>query len=162
MLNFKKQSLEKYLNQLASKEPAPGGGSAAALCGALGASLISMVAHYSIGRKKDRNIEGKIKKNLIKSEKIRKRLLELVDLDAKAYLAVVKARKQGNAAKKKAALKRASQVPLEVCGLCQDATQLLPFLVEHGNPYLLSDVKVSGEMLLAAFNSALVNVKVNQ
>ncbi|MCX5681578.1 MAG: cyclodeaminase/cyclohydrolase family protein [Candidatus Omnitrophica bacterium] len=158
---FKNQTLDKYLSQLSSKEPIPGGGSAAALVGATGASLICMVAHYSQGRKQSKIVEKKISDYLKKAEKIRKRLIELVDLDAKVYLALAKTPKSDKDKRKKA-LKKAQDVPLEVCRLCYAAIQLIPFLAKKGNPYLLSDVECAVEMLLAAFRSAFANIKANQ
>lgn len=158
---YKNQTLRKYLQELSLRVPVPGGGSAAALSGALGAALISMVANYSIRKDKTRPTDHQVKDILRESEKIRKRLLEIVDLDAKAYLGVVKTRK-ANSRVKNAALKKAREVPLETCRLCYKAVELTPFLVEHGNQHLLSDVRVALELLIAAFNSALVNVEINQ
>ncbi|MFA5059852.1 MAG: cyclodeaminase/cyclohydrolase family protein [Candidatus Omnitrophota bacterium] len=161
MKKFKNHTLQEYLKQLSLKVPVPGGGSAAALVGSLGAALISMVANYSIGRNKPKDVERKIKDILKKSESIRLRLMELVDLDAQAYLKVVKTR-HASPQIKKAALKKAAGVPAEVCRLCYEAILLTPFLVEKGNRYLVSDIQVATEMLLAAFNSAIINVEVNQ
>ncbi len=158
---FKNQPLKKYLDQLASRQPAPGGGSAAALVGALGAGLISMVANYSIGKGKSKQAEKKIKALLIKSERLRAGLFELVDLDAQAYLNVVKTRKADLMTRQKA-LKKAREIPLKVSRLCYQAVGLTPDLVKFGNPYLLSDVKVAIEFLQAAFQSAMFNVEVNQ
>ena len=161
MSHFKNFTLKKYLDVLSEKTPVPGGGSAAALTAALGAALISMVANYSLGKGKPPSVERRIKDVLKKSEKIRRRLLELVDLDAQAYLQVVKARHKSPAEKEKAK-KAARRVPLEVGWLCYSAVELAPVLVEHGNKFLLSDVQVAVEFLLAAFKSAMVNIEVNQ
>jgi formiminotetrahydrofolate cyclodeaminase len=161
MTLFKNQTLIQYLDQLSSKDPAPGGGSAAALVGAAGVSLICMVARYSQNRQQDKAVEKKISVYLKKAESIRKRLVTLIDLDAQAYLAVVRTRKSEQSKRRKA-LKKARAVPLEVCRLCYAAIQLLPFLVTKGNPYLLSDVECAVEMLLAAFRSAVANVQANQ
>ena len=160
MRKYKNHTLKEYSDQLSLRVPVPGGGSAAALAGSLGAALISMVANYSLG-KKSKAIDGQIKKLLFKSEKIRKHLLELVDLDAQAYLQVVKTR-HASAAVKKKALKKASDIPREVCRSCFSAVELTPFLVENGNRYLISDIEVAVELLNAAFNSALINVETNQ
>lgn len=154
-------TISRYLDRLAARDPVPGGGSAAALTGALGAALISMVANYSLGRKHSEEVERRIKEILRENEKIRKRLLILVDLDAKAYLGVVKTRRAAPKIKQKA-LSKARLVPLEVCRLCHQAVMLTPFLVEKGNPHLVSDIKVALELLLAAFRSAMVNVEVNR
>ncbi|MDP8266084.1 MAG: cyclodeaminase/cyclohydrolase family protein [Candidatus Aceula meridiana] len=161
MKKFKNQSLAQYLKNLASKNPAPGGGSAAALVAATGVSLISMAARYSLKKNQSSKAQAKLKSLIKKSDKMRLRLLDLVDLDAKAYLEVVKTRK-GPVAKKKAALKKAQAAPLEVCRLSYAAIGLTPFLAKEGNLHLLSDVKCAVEMLLAAFQSAVANVEVNQ
>lgn len=161
MERFKDQTLQQYLQRLSERTPTPGGGSAAALAGALGAALISMVANYSLGKGKPPQIEKEIKKILQQSEKLRKRLLQLVDLDAQAYLGVVKARKKSDKIKKTAA-QRAREVPLEICQRCYEAVELTPYLVHHGNTYLISDVQVANELLLAAFKSAVINVQINQ
>src|SRR3989344_1082898 len=157
MSNFKSFTLTQYLDVLSQRTPVPGGGSAAALTAALGAALLSMVANYSLGKGKPQAIENKIQKILNKSEQLRKRFLELVDLDAEAYLKVAQAG-QGDAKAKKAALKGARAVPLEVGRLCYSAVQLAPDLVKYGNRYLISDVQVAVEFLLAAFKSAMINV----
>ena len=161
MKKYKDQTLAKYLDALSSKTPVPGGGSAGALAGALGAGLISMVANYSIGKGKPKDVERKIKGSLKVSEKIKKRLLALVDLDAEAYLGVVNSKNAGTKLRNSALLK-AREVPLEVCLLCYRAIELTPYLVAHGNKNLLSDVKVAAEILLAAYNSAMINVRINQ
>jgi len=146
------------------RTPTPGGGSAAALTAALGVSLLSMVANYSKGKSASRFVENKINQLLKANEKSRKRLLELVDLDAQAYLKVVRTRKseQSSPAVRQKALKSARQVPLEVSKICYQSIQQAPFLVAKGNKYLLSDVEVAVEFLFAAFSSAMINVRVNQ
>ena len=160
MKKFKHHTITEYLDVLASKAPVPGGGSAAALTAAVGVALLSMAAHYSLGRGGREN-DSRIKAVLQRSERIRRRLMELVDLDAEAYLNVVKTRK-ADARKKWAALQGAIRVPREVGQLCYRAIQLTPDLVKKGNPHLLSDVEVAAELLLAAFKSAMINVAVNQ
>ena len=161
MKKLKNQTLTQYVNILSQKVPVPGGGSAAALNGALGVALIEMVANYSLGRSPSKRVENRIRKIIEKSGVIRERLLELVDLDAEAYLKVVKTRK-ASAKEKKAALKEACNVPKEVGALCQKAMGLTSFLVEHGNKYLVSDIEVAIEILFAAFKAAHINIKVNQ
>ena len=160
MQRFKNYTLQQYVEQLSKRTPVPGGGSATALAAALGAALISMVAHYSLGKGKPAFIEKRIKKILRESERLRKRFLTLVDLDARAYLAVVKSRKKSSKVKK-ASLKKAREVPLEVCNRCYEAVELTPFLVHHGNVHLVSDIQVANELLLAAFKSAMINVEIN-
>lgn len=158
MKKFKNYTLKEYSDVLSQKTPIPGGGSAVALSAALGAGLISMVANYSKGKSHDARIEKEIQKILNKSEKLRKRFLDLVDLDAQAYMKVVKARNKGEQAKRKAQA-QSQKVPLEICRLCYGAVQLTPFLVSKGNKYLVSDVEVAVELLLSAFNASLAFLK---
>lgn len=160
-MKYKTHTLQEYLQVLSERTPVPGGGSAAALVGSLGAGLISMVANYSLNRGQGPQVESKIKSILKKSKTIRKRLLDLVDLDAQAYLNVVKNRKS-SPEKRKKALRQARAVPQEVCRLCTQALELTPFLVRKGNKYLLSDIQVAVEFLLAAFSAAKINVEINQ
>lgn len=161
MKKYKNHTLQEYLKVLSQKTPTPGGGSTAALSGALGSALLCMVARYSLSRGKPKTVEQKISGVLRQCTTIQNALLDLVDLDAQAYLAVVKARKL-NAKAKQAALKKARQVPLKVCRLCFQAVAVAPYLVEHGNKYLLSDVEVALDMLQAAYSGAMANVRANQ
>jgi len=161
MKKYKNHTLTEYVDVLSKKVPVPGGGSAAALTGALGVALIEMVANYSQGRSSSKRTENRIQKILQHSTQLRQRLMELVDLDAQVYLKVVQTRK-APAKEKKAALKDACDVPREVGKLCYKAVRMTPFLVEQGNPYLISDIEVAIEMLLAAYNSARINVEINK
>ena len=160
MKKFKDYTLEEFNDVLSKKTPVPGGGAAAALMAATGAALISMVANYSKGKGKSAGVEKRIVRILKQNEQIRRRLLALVDLDAQAYLSVVQAR-QASAAVKRQALGKAANVPREVCRLCYKAIESAPYLVEQGNSSLISDIGVAAEMLLAAFNAALINVEAN-
>ena len=120
-----------------------------------------MVANYSIGRKANTAAMNKRFETILKkSEVIRKRLLELASLDSEAYLQLCAARSLDKKAQKSAS-KVARAVPLEICKLCYQALDLTPFLVAQGNPYLLSDVEVSVELLTAGFNGAIVMVRIN-
>ena len=99
-------------------------------------------------------------KLLAKSETMRHRLLQLASEDAQAYLAVVAARSK-DARAQRAAAARAAAVPKEICRLCYKAVELTPFLVAKGNPYLLSDVEVAIELLMASFSSSVIMVRAN-
>ncbi len=157
---YRNQSIKKYLDDLAAKKPAPGGGSAAALAAALGASLLSMVANFTVGKDKYKQFEQEIKSSLSKSEKIRKKLLELVDLDVITYNKVAKNKKKSLALYQKS-LKEAASVPLEITQNSLEALELCPILEAKGNKYLKSDVQVARELLIAAIHSAVVNVRIN-
>ena len=105
--------------------------------------------------------EDRLQRILDQAGRIHDRLLELVDLDAEAYLEVVAARTLSDKEKKKA-LKAAAAVPAEIARWCRKAVGLTPFLVKEGNPYLLSDVEAALELLWAAYRSAMMNVEANQ
>jgi len=145
--SYQKVSLKKYLDDLAARIPAPGGGSASALVSALGFSLLSKVINFTIGKAKYRRYEKEIKRILRLTELNRKRLLELVDLDARSF--------------KSKNIKKATEIPLEVCKICAKTLKLCPILKKKGNQNLISDVECAREFLKAGFKGALENVKVN-
>ncbi|PIQ88872.1 MAG: hypothetical protein COV72_06235 [Candidatus Omnitrophica bacterium CG11_big_fil_rev_8_21_14_0_20_42_13] len=153
---YKNTSIKKYLDDLAAKKPAPGGGSAAALSCALGCALLSMSANFSIGKEKYKKYEKELKGILAKSENYRKRFLELADLDVRAYSAYAKAKDKKVKVKAK---KYSQQVVKEISSLSYKAVQLCPALAEKGNAYLINDVLAGAELLNAGFNSALVNIE---
>ncbi len=154
-------SLQEYTKRLASREPIPGGGSAAALVASVGTALIAMVGQYALKRPQGKKVATQIRRIIREANRLRQRFLVLVDLDAQVYLKVVQT-KNASVSKKASALKKAREIPLEVCRLCYEATGLTPPLVKYGSRYLLSDVEVAVELLSAAFNAAMANVKVNQ
>ena len=160
----------EYLDDLASKKPAPGGGSAAAAVGALGVSLLSMVANFTVGKEKYKDAEPEIKQILSSTEKIREELQKLVDEDVTAYQKVSAAYKmpkqteQEKEARTEAiqtALKDAMAVPLATCRNLAEAMKLCEPLLEKGNVNLVSDVGVGAELIASGFASAVLNVEVN-
>ena len=146
-MEYKNQNLIKYLDDLSAKLSAPGGGSAAALNAAMGASLISMVINFTLGKPKYAAFEPELKEILAKSEKLRKDFLGMVDLDVVAY--------QSKDPRK------ALDVPLMLARLCCEAAKLCPPLVKKGNVNLISDVAVAAVFLEAAFVAACFNVEIN-
>jgi len=162
--------LKNYLDDLAGKKPAPGGGSAAAFSAALAVSLLSMVANFTVGKEKFKAVEAEIKKSLALSEDLRLRLLALVDEDVAGYkkvAAAYKLPKESAEDKKKRgveiekALKEALAAPFAVCKCCHQAIKLCPVLAEKGNVNLVSDVGVAVVLLESAFQSGLINVEIN-
>lgn len=141
------KTLKRYLDDLAAKLPAPGGGSAAALNAALGTALISMVVNFTLGKPRYAQYEPELKDALKRSEKLRERFLELVDLDVVAY--------------KSKNMRDALDIPFMVCRLSFEAIKLCPPLIEKGNVNLVSDVAVAAVFLEAAFTSACFNVDIN-
>jgi formiminotetrahydrofolate cyclodeaminase len=168
--SYRRQRLEKYLDDLAAKLPAPGGGSVVALVGALGIALLSMVSNFTLGKEDYRQSEEEIDKILQKSEDLRDRLTELVDEDIRVYSRVSYAyRLPGKTDKEKEvrsqaiekACKQALIVPLEVARSCREGLDLARRLVEIGNVKLVSDVGVAAGLLEAALKGAELNVKIN-
>lgn len=163
-------SINSYLEAAAARTPAPGGGSVSALTGALGASMVSMVANFTVGKKKYEDVQDEIKSILSESEKLRLRLTELVDEDIKAYSAVSSAyslsKETDNERKTRAeqisrATKDAVGIPLEAAGCCFRVLELCRSLVDIGNRNLISDVGVAVLLAEAALRGADVNVEVN-
>lgn len=146
-MSYRNKTLTKYLDDLAARLPAPGGGSAAALNAALGASLISMVVNFTLGKPKYAKYEAELKEIFEKSEKLRNEFLNLVDLDVTAY-----------GSKN---LRDAFDVPFMVARLCFEGIKLCPPLVKKGNLRLASDVAVAAVMLEAAFVAAYFNIEIN-
>ncbi|MDD2752992.1 MAG: cyclodeaminase/cyclohydrolase family protein [Candidatus Omnitrophica bacterium] len=144
---YKDTSIEKYLTDLAARLPAPGGGSAAALNAAMGAALISMVINFTLGKPKYEKYEKELKKMLEGSEKLRKKFLELVDLDVVAY--------------KSKNLNDALNIPFMTARLSFEGIKLCPPLIRKGNLNLISDVVVAAVLLESAFVSAVFNVEIN-
>lgn len=144
---YKNESLKKYLDDLAARLPVPGGGSAAALNAALGASLISMVVNFTLGKPKYAAYEKELRQVLKDSEKLREEFLHLVDLDVTAY--------------QSRNLRSALNVPFMVCRLCFEGIKLCPALIKKGNVNLISDVAVAAILLESAFASAYFNVEIN-
>ncbi len=146
-MNYKESTLTKYLEDLAAKLPAPGGGSAAALSAALGAALITMVVNFTLGKPKYLKYEKDLQFILKESEALRLRFLDLVDLDVVAY--------------QSKDIRGALDVPFMVCRLCFEAIKLCPPLIKKGNPNLISDVAVAAVLLESAFFGANFNVEIN-
>lgn len=165
-----RKTLNAFLDELASSSPAPGGGSVAALSGALGAALTSMVCNLTMGKKKYADVEGDLKKVLEQSEQLRDQFTELIDRDTQAFNKVMEAyalpkdtdpQKALRAAAVRGATKEATLVPLEVMKHCIDALALAQSVASKGNAQSVSDAGVSALMLHAALEGAGLNVRIN-
>jgi formiminotetrahydrofolate cyclodeaminase len=165
-----RKSLNAFLDELASSSPAPGGGSVAALSGALGAALTSMVCNLSVGKKKYADVEDELKNVLAQSEHLREQFTELIDRDTVAFNKVMEAfalpketepQKALRAAAIREATKEATLVPLEVMKHCIDALALAQTVAAKGNANSVTDAGVSALMLHAAVEGAGLNVRTN-
>ncbi len=164
------KTVTKFLDELASNSPAPGGGSVAALAGALGSALTSMVCNLTIGKKKYLEAEGEMKHILQQSENLRTMFTKLIDKDTEAFNKVMEAyglpketedQKALRSAAIQGATKEAALVPLEVMKHCIDALALAKTVAHKGNTNSLSDAGVSALMIRAACESAALNVRIN-
>ena len=162
--------LSGFLGELASDSPTPGGGSVAALCGALGAALNSMVANLTIGKKKYADVEDDMKEALAGAETLRVELTQMIDEDAAAFdkvMAALKMSKETEAEKalRKTALQQAlvdaATIPLAVMEMCVGVIRLARPVAEHGNVNAVSDAGVAALVARAGVHAAGLNVRIN-
>lgn len=160
------QSVQSFLDQLASSSPTPGGGSVAALTGALAAGLISMVCHLTVGRPRYAAFEAEAQAILAQTEAIRARLTDLIQIDVAAYSTVVAAYKlpkddSTRSAAIAAAMVVATDVPLQIA---EQAAALLPLalpVAQNGNRTAVGDVVAGAQLAVACVYAALINVDAN-
>lgn len=159
-----------FLDELASSAPAPGGGSVAALSGALGAALVSMVCNLTLGKKAYAGVQDDIGDLLAQSEALRAKLTGLLEEDVKAYTGYSKAAKMPRATDDEkaeravamlAALKVATDVPLSIAETAVEVMDLCQPAADKGNKWAVSDAGVAVLMAEAALRSAALNVLIN-
>ncbi|APH53274.1 Methenyltetrahydrofolate cyclohydrolase [Granulibacter bethesdensis] len=169
-VSFKDESVEAFLEQLASKASTPGGGSAAAVMGAIGAALSSMVCNLTIGKKKYAEVEEELKGVLAQADALRLKLIAAIEEDVQAFDAVMgaygmpKATEEEQAARKEAiqkALHLATDAPLDCARLCRDAIDLAEIVSRKGNAAVISDGGVAVLAAHAGLRSSALNVYVN-
>ncbi len=169
-MSFAEMSLGTFVDELASGKPAPGGGSAAALAGALGAALVSMVANLTVGREKFKAVEPEVKAILVKSEDLRRRLLNYIEDDVAAFNAYSAAAKlpkdtdEQKAARSAAiqkALINAVDPPMDTARACVEVLDLCTPIAEMGNVQAVSDAGVGALMAEAGMRAAALNVQIN-
>jgi len=164
------QKLEKFLSDLASSKPAPGGGSAAAVAGALAAALSSMVANLTIGKEKYAEVEEKFEDILKRTDNLRREFLEAIKKDIAAYTEVMDAYKapkdtsEQKEARKKAiqqALKGATEPPFEMAELAIEVLELSKECAVSGNQHAVTDAGASAILADATVRTSLLNVDIN-
>ncbi len=163
-------SVEKFLDDLAGGNPTPGGGSAAAIMGAMGAALVSMVCNVTLGKKDYEGVEAEMRAILQESEKVRRRLTAIVAEDIAAFNGILAGykmpkssdeEKAARASAIQAGLRRATEVPLDCARVCAEVIALARRASEQGDLNVISD---GGVGVLAGFNglrSAALNVYIN-
>jgi len=167
---LKDQKIKNFLDTLASKSPTPGGGSVAALTGSMGAALLSMVGNLTIGKRKYIHVEDDIKRLLKRSEILRADFEELMERDIEAFnqfMAIMKLpketeeQKENRRKKMQIALIEAANVPLEVARKSLEVLNICQEVANKGNKNVISDAGVGAILAEAAFDSAILNVKIN-
>jgi formiminotetrahydrofolate cyclodeaminase len=160
------RSCADFVEELASKEPTPGGGGASAFVGAIGVALCSMVGNLTLGRKKYAAVEADVRTMLDKGRQLQDRLVALVDEDAKAFEPLSKAYAipkddPGRAATMEAVLTKACSAPLDMMRCCGEAIDLLSEMLAKGSTLLVSDVGVGAACCKAALQGASMNIYIN-
>ena len=174
---IKDASVEAFLAELASKAATPGGGSAAAVMGAVGAALVSMVCHLTLGKKRYAAVEAEMADTLARADALRGRLVAAVEEDVAAFDALMGAYampKDGEvkdaeaaqgagprAAAIQAGLRAATEAPLACARLCREAIALAALVSAKGNAAVVSDGGVAALAAHAALRSCALNVYVN-
>ena len=160
--------IAKFLNQVASDTPTPGGGSASALAGALAASLCAMISGLSMKRGRFKKYEARKIRN--QCHLIQKRLYKAIEEDAQSYKGVMRAFRLQKRTESEIlyrckiiqkALQKATVVPQVVCEHSLTLLELSKILLLRGNPNAWSDVGVAAYLANAALDGAALNIRIN-
>ena len=170
MSEIKDKAIEVYLDELASASATPGGGSAAALMGAQSAALTSMVCNLTIGKPKYFEVEAEMQTLLLKSEALRKRLMDMIKADVDVFnrlMAAYGLAKESDADKLirsqaiQEVLKEATEVPLACAKACAEAIELSRCAANKGNLAVISDAGAATMSAYGGLKSAALNVYIN-
>lgn len=160
----------ELIERLATRDPVPGGGSAAAVAGALGAALVGMVVELTVGRPEAADHERLLEEMRRAAADLRSKLLDLAETDAAAYEAVVRARRlprdtDDEAAARTAAMddatREATRIPLATATAAAGVLELAERIAPIGNRNAISDVGVGALLSAAAVRGAGLNVQIN-
>lgn len=163
-------SVRELLRRLATRDPVPGGGSAAALGGALAAALVSMVTALTEGRTASDEDAVTNREIAVAAAAAQSELVNLATVDAAAYDAVLRARRlpretdadrRSRRVQIEHATRHATDVPLQTARMAARVLELAERLVEVGNPHAISDVGVAAHLAAAAVRGAALNVRIN-
>ena len=160
------KNIDKFLAELASSAPTPGGGGAAALCGALGIALGNMVGNLTLGKKKYADVQEDIAELNAKAEALRDGFVALVDADAEAFAPLSRAYSipKDDPARDEImepALLKAAEAPLEIMRKCAEALELISGYAAKGSALAISDAGCAAALCCAAMEAAALNVKIN-
>ncbi|MCS6880368.1 MAG: cyclodeaminase/cyclohydrolase family protein [Oscillochloridaceae bacterium] len=164
------QPIGAFLDALASNAPAPGGGSAAALAGAMAAGLVSMVCALTVGKKQFAAIEDEVRGVHARSEALRQEFQQLAAKDIEVFGRLSAAYKlprttEADAATRQAAIqqvtRQATEVPLRIAQAAASILPLCTTLAPKVSRLVVSDVGVAAVLARAAVQSAILNIEIN-
>lgn len=154
-MRIRERKIGKFLVDLASKKPAPGGGSASALSGAMAAALVVMVGELTVGKKKYQDVEESFQKIISQAKNLQEKLTRLIDEDAQAFLNVIKTKNSPTA------IKKAAKVPLKTAQNSLAVLKMAVYASDYGNQNCRSDAFCAIELATAAIYGGLENVQAN-
>jgi formiminotetrahydrofolate cyclodeaminase len=163
-------TIKEFLKKTASSDPAPGGGSVAALCGAVACALASMVASLTVDNKEYSEVSGEMEKLLEVCSRLMDSFVQYMDADAEAFNGVMdayrmpKTSEQERVARSEAiqqGLKKAAEVPMEVAEKALEVMDMIETAVEKGNRHAVTDGAVAAMMARTAVLAALYNTEIN-
>ena len=160
------KNVDKFLETLASSAPTPGGGGAAALCGALAIALGNMVGNLTLGKKKYADVQEDIAALNEKAETLRKDFVALIDADAEAFKPLSEAYgipkdDPERAEVMETALLKAVQPPMEIMRKCVKALEVISEYATKGSALAISDAGCAAALARAAADAAALNVRIN-
>lgn len=160
------KTCREFVDVLSSASPVPGGGGAAALCGAVGAALCGMVANLTTGKKTYAAVEDEIRQLLASTNALQTELLDQVSADAEGFLPLRRAYAipkddPARAAAMQSAAEAACAAPLRIMALCADALSAAGRLATIGSRPAVSDAGCAAAILRGALEAASLNVLVN-
>ena len=160
------KNIDKFLEALASSAPTPGGGGAAALCGALGIALGNMVGNLTLGKKKYADVQEDIQALNAEAEALRADFVTLIDADAEAFAPLSRAYSipkdaPGRDEIMESALLRAAEPPLEIMRKCAEALDVIADYAAKGSALAVSDAGCAAALCGAALQAAALNVRIN-
>jgi formiminotetrahydrofolate cyclodeaminase len=167
---IKDKSVQQFLDELASRQATPGGGSAAAVMGAQSAALTSMVCNLTIGKPKYAEVEEEMQTLLLRSESLREKLTGMIKADVDVFDKLMACyglpkdtdkEKAERSAQIQSVLKQATIVPLECAKACAETIELSRIAAEKGNTGVISDAGVAVMAGYGALKSAALNVYIN-
>ena len=169
-MSLVEMNIKEFMDEISSSSPAPGGGSASALMGALGSSLGAMVCKLTYKKKKYEAVWERIKELNEKLEEYILHFIHLIDADTEAFLDLMRAfnlpkntaeEKQDRRYTIEHATEKATQIPLRIMEYAVDVLELLVDVAKDGNKNSITDVGVAALSCFSALEGAMLNVKIN-